>query len=390
MRGKKENKPGLSRRGFLTLALGASMSALAYVILGNLRLGPSGTTPTATTTTGASSPQLSVEEVAVELSIPWSMVFVSPGEAVLTERAGRVSLLDITNGRMSTLGSLEVAAVGEGGLLGAAVSRPGPRLYLYHTYRQGSQLLNRIIRFDSLELKDPAVVIDRIPGASIHDGGRIRIGPDEKLYGTTGDATQQAQHLDTLAGKILRLNPDGTVPSDNPFGNSPVYSYGHRNPQGIDWRPGTTALYSTEHGPTGELGLRAHDELNLIVPGGNYGWPEAVGIAHKAGFIDPIFESGEETWAPSGGSFYSGKNLEAWAGNFFFATLRGEHLHRVVLSEDGRNVVTNEKLFDGTYGRLRDVVEGPDGNIYLLTSNRDGRGSPRRADDKVLRITGKA
>jgi glucose/arabinose dehydrogenase len=371
----------VSRRLFLRLGILGVVGVGAYLLLRRWGINPPPRVDEAV--------RVSVETLASGLVVPWSMAFISGGEAVLTERGGRVSLLDVDTGRLSLLGELETAAVGEGGLLGVAVHTPGPRLYLYQTYRAEGRLLNRVVMYDSLELRDPLILVDGIPGAAVHDGGRVKIGPDGRLYVSTGDAAQPwlAQSIDSLAGKILRLRLDGRVPGDNPFPGSPVFSYGHRNVQGLAWRPGDNTLYATEHGPSGEMGLRAHDEINRITPGGNYGWPEVVGFGGRAGFIDPILESGDETWAPSGCSFYSGRNHDAWAGNLFFAALRGEHLHRVVLAEDGGSVVYHEMLFKGVYGRLRDVVEGPDGNLYILTSNRDGRGLPREGDDRVLRLS---
>ncbi|MEM4590650.1 MAG: PQQ-dependent sugar dehydrogenase [Nitrososphaerota archaeon] len=329
-----------------------------------------------------------VEVVHDGLTIPWEICFISGEEALVTERPGQVRLLNISSRRSTVVGEIEVAHVGEGGLLGLAYLEESSKIITYYTYRSGSKLFNRVHMWDSLEVKDGEVLLDEIPGASIHDGGRVKIGPDGKLYVTTGDASipPLSQDLNSLAGKILRVNTDGTIPHDNPFPSSPIYSYGHRNPQGICWRSdGST--YATEHGPSGEGGLVANDELNRIVAGGNYGWPLVVGKRGMSGMIDPVYHSGSETWAPSGCTFYYGEDFPDWDGSLFFGALRGEHLHRVALSRDGSNVESAEKLFVGTFGRLRNVVQGPDGLLYLLTSNRDGRGSVRPGDDKVLRIT---
>lgn len=172
---------------------------------------------------------------------------------------------------------------------------------------------------------DLTVILDRIPGASIHDGGRIKFGPEGKLYITTGDAANPslAQDLNSLAGKILRINSDGSIPEDNPFPGSPIYSYGHRNPQGLAWHPLTKELFSTEHGPSGAPPNCCHDEVNIIEPGKNYGWPIVFGMARDPRFVDPILESGLDTWAPSGAFFYSGNELpESWKDNLFFTALR--------------------------------------------------------------------
>jgi glucose/arabinose dehydrogenase len=302
----------------------------------------------------------------------------------------------VVNGQLRTRPALTlpVAAVGEGGLLGLALhpdfSRTG-WVYLYYTY-QTDQLWNRVVRYRLADdqLVEPQVILDRIPGASIHDGGRIAFGPDGKLYVTTGDARdpEAAQDLASLAGKILRLEPDGSLPPDNPFPGSPVWTYGHRNPQGLAWT-NDGRLYATEHGPTGDLGLAAHDEVNLIEPGKNYGWPFVVADLVRRPLPDavpPVAQSGQTTWAPSGATFVRAGSIPQWQGNLLFAGLRSQALWRLVLAPDGRSAVQLEALYQGEFGRLRTVVEGPDGAIYLLTSNRDGRGNPRAGDDRLVRI----
>jgi glucose/arabinose dehydrogenase len=302
----------------------------------------------------------------------------------------------VVNGQLRTQPALTlpVAAVGEGGLLGLALhpdfSRTG-WVYLYYTY-QTDQLWNRVVRYRLADdqLVEPQVILDRIPGASIHDGGRIAFGPDGKLYVTTGDARdpEAAQDLASLAGKILRLEPDGSLPPDNPFPGSPVWTYGHRNPQGLAWT-NDGRLYATEHGPTGDLGLAAHDEVNLIEPGKNYGWPFVVADLVRRPLPDavpPVAQSGQTTWAPSGATFVRAGSIPQWQGNLLFAGLRSQALWRLVLTPDGRSAVQLEALYQGEFGRLRTVVEGPDGAIYLLTSNRDGRGNPRAGDDRLVRI----
>jgi glucose/arabinose dehydrogenase len=258
-------------------------------------------------------------------------------------------------------------------------------LYVMYTYRGNQGMNNRISRLTVNGERAGAeqVLLDGIPGANIHDGGRLAFGPDGKLYASTGDAANadQAQNRESVAGKILRLNPDGSVPADNPFPGSPVYSYGHRNPEGMDWHPQTGVLYATEHGSS------ARDEVNRIQPGQNYGWPTVRGKAGDSRFVDPVHESGNETWAPAGAAFYDGSLLGPWQGSLFYGTLRGQHLHRLQLGGPNFDqVVSEEKLFDGEYGRIRAVSVGPDGALYFSTSNRDGRGSPTNEDDRVLRI----
>ncbi len=355
---------------------------------------PSPTPPVRTLTPTSSPPfQPGVEVVATGLEVPWALAFAPDGRIFVTERPGRIRVIENGRLRPEPVAVLPVAATGEGGLMGLALDpnfAQNGYLYVMYTYRAGGALRNRISRLtlQGNTAGDEVILIDNIPGAGIHDGGRLAFGPDGKLYATTGDAAQRnlAQQLDSLAGKILRLNPDGSIPIDNPFPGSYVYSYGHRNPQGLAWHPTTGQLYSTEHGPTGEMGLCCRDELNLIRPGGNYGWPLVTGAPGDPRFIDPILHSGEDTWAPAGMAFVVGDLLAPWRGHLFFGALRGQHLHHVVLGPDGTTVVFHEALFRGEFGRIRDVVMGPDGALYFTTSNRDGRGRPQPGDDRILRI----
>ena len=328
-----------------------------------------------------------VETVAENLSIPWSIDFASDGRIFFTERTGNLRV--IQDGKLlPPIMSLDVAG-GEGGLLGVALDPDFEQnhfIYLYYTFNEFFDTKNTVVRYVESDnsLKEDKRLLEPFAGASYHDGGRIKFGPDEMLYITTGDAgiPDLSQDKDSVVGKILRINPDGTIPNDNPYGTA-VYSIGHRNPQGIDWDKDGRML-ATEHGPSGWRGF-AHDEINAIIPGGNYGWPDIIGDETKAGMTSPLLHSGDDTWAPSGATFYYGEKIPQWTGKFFFATLRGEHLHMISFDDTGI-ISSNEKLFPGEFGRLRDVVEGPDGYLYLLTSNQDGRGFPKQNDDKILRI----
>ncbi len=321
--------------------------------------------------------------------MPWSLDFALDGRLFFTERPGRVRVIQQGKLLEEPVARLEVAATGESGLLGLALDpqfQLNGYIYVYYTYRDSARgLKNRVERLTVKENKalDLKVLLDNIPANTIHDGGRLKFGPDGKLYITTGDSgtAQLSQDLQSLAGKILRLNPDGTVPQDNPFSGSPVYSYGNRNSEGLAWQSGTGILFSTEHSSS------AHDELNIIKAGGNYGWPSVRGKDTSTGFISPLIESGEDTWAPSGMTFYRGAAFPQWQGNLLFGVLRGEHLHRVVLS--GQEVVLEERLFQGELGRLRDVIEGPEGLLYFTTSNKDGLGNIRSGDDHIYRLVPK-
>ena len=275
---------------------------------------------------------------------------------------------------------------GEGGLLGIAVDpdfEQNNYIYLYYTYNEFTTTLNKIVRYqvNDLTVTEDKVLIDGIPGASYHDGGRIQFGPDGKLYITTGDGgnPKLSQDLNSLGGKILRINSDGTIPDDNPWQDSPIYTIGHRNPQGIDWDESGN-LVATEHGQS------AHDEINLIIPGANYGWPDVIGDETADGLQNPILHTGDDTWAPSGAEFYDGDKIPQWSGKYFVATLRGGHLHMIDFDLENNKVISHEKLFQDEFGRLRDVQTGPDGYLYILTSNQDGRGTPSNNDDRILRI----
>jgi glucose/arabinose dehydrogenase len=327
-----------------------------------------------------------VETIADNLSIPWSIDFANDGRIFFTERTGNLRV--IQDGELlPPIMSMDVAG-GEGGLLGVVLDPKFDQnhyIYLYYTYNEFFDTKNKVVRYVESEnsIKEDKVLIEPFAGASYHDGGRMKFGPDKKLYITTGDAgiPDMAQDPNTVVGKILRINSDGTIPQDNPFGNS-VYSFGHRNPQGIAWND-AGVMFATEHGPSGWRGV-AHDEINKIIPGENYGWPEIIGDETKQGMTNPTLHSGDDTWAPSGATFYYSEKIPQWTGKLFVATLRGQHLH--MISFDQEIITSHEKLFLGDFGRLRDVVEGPDGNLYLLTSNQDGRGNPVHNDDKILKI----
>ncbi|MBA4459921.1 MAG: PQQ-dependent sugar dehydrogenase [Nitrosopumilaceae archaeon] len=331
-----------------------------------------------------------VEVIADNLEVPWSMVWAPDGTIFFTERSGHLRVIQDGIVLEKPIFSLDVGGV-EGGLLGIALDpnyQENHFVYLYYTYNDFLSTQNKVVRYveSNLTLKENKVLIDNIPGGPFHDGGRIQFGPDGKLYITTGDAgnADLAQDKNSVAGKILRINSDGSIPEDNPFSNSPIYSYGHRNPQGIDWDKFGN-LVATEHGPSGWRGV-AHDEINLIVPGGNYGWPEIIGSQTSEGKISPIFDTGDDTWAPSGSEFYDGDKIPQWTGKYFVATLLGNHLHMIEFDLENNGVLSDKKLFSGEFGRLRDVNTGPDGYLYVLTSNQDGRAVPKSNDDKILRI----
>ena len=328
--------------------------------------------------TGA-EPRVSV--VAAGLEVPWALAFAPDGALYVTERPGRIRV--VRDGRLdpTPLATLAVAAVGEGGLMGLALDpafAATGRLYVCYTAARAGRIVNRVttlvVRGHGAEAE--RALLDDIPGASVHDGCRLKFGPDGKLYVTTGDAGdgRLAQRRESPAGKILRLNHDGSVPADNPFPGSPVYSLGHRNVQGIAWDAGGR-LFASEHGPSGFPG--GHDEINLIRPGRNYGWPDVYGTGGEPRYVDPLVESGRDTWAPSG--------IAILGDHLYVTALRGRRLLRMRLTAEG-GIPEVTAWLAGAHGRLRDVVVGPDGALYVATSNRDGRGSPAADDDRILRV----
>lgn len=309
------------------------------------------------------------ESLAENLKIPWSINKVND-LFYISERPG--SITKVENGqqtRQRVALEKRLSDAAEAGLLGFVLAPDSTeRAYAYYTYQDNGQF-NRIVelQLDGNEWRETKLLLDKIPSGNIHHGGRLKIGPDGKLYATAGDAAvpENAQDLNSLGGKILRLNLDGSVPADNPFKGSYVYSYGHRNSQGLAWDEDGT-MYASEHGPS------AHDEINLIEPGKNYGWPEITGDAKKSGMVSPLFQSGEDTWAPSGMAVHDGK--------LYVAELRG-----TAVREFNPRTKETREIVKG-FGRIRDVwIEGND--LYFVSNNTDGRGTPAENDDKLYRIT---
>lgn len=337
---------------------------------------------------------VTVEPWVEGLQIPWSLVFLPDGSALVSERPGTIRMIKDGVLLPAPYAKIAVAHQGEGGLMGLALHPEFPSepyVYAMHTYWRGESVVNRVIRLrhegDTGTMD--SVVLDWIPGARYHNGGRIAFGPDGMLYIATGEAgtPSLSQDPDNLAGKILRLTPEGKVPPDNPHPGSAVYSMGHRNPQGLAWHPETGELFASEHGPSGEFGKYGNDEINVIHPGGNYGWPKAIGAPGMSRYTDPLVLWIKST-PPGGIAFYGAQLFPELKGDLLVATLRSEALARVKLSTKARGAPPEvEMWFEGELGRLRDVVVGPDGAIYVLTSNTDGRGNPREGDDKIYRIT---
>lgn len=319
--------------------------------------------------------------LASGLDTPWSLAFLPNNSILVTERPGRLRFIN-KNGQLNPTPITTIKDVmesGEGGLLGIAIHpnfKINKYIYLYYTYEiNGDNTRNKVVRykFNNDKLSDETIITDRIPGSLFHNGGRLKFGSDNFLYITTGDAQlpSLAQTKTSLAGKILRVTEDGDPAPNNPF-NTRVYSYGHRNPQGITW-DAQGNLWETEHGNS------TTDELNKIEVGKNYGWPTIKGDEEKAGLVSPIIQSSSETWAP-GGITYLNNSL-------YFTGLRGNGLFKVDLKN---NTPTNlKKYLNKQFGRLRDVVTGPDNMLYITTSNKDGRGNPTSEDDRIIIVNPK-
>lgn len=349
-------------------------------------------------------PQFEVETVASSLEVPWSIVFSPDGRIFVTERPGRIRIIG-KDGKLLEKPLFVVKDVeldNETGLMGMTLHpnfAENQLLYFAYVYEKDGDKFVRVSRYKETgdDLTDGKTIIEGIPAAKYHAGMRLGFGPkDGKLYITTGDATRQknGQKLDSINGKTLRLNDDGTIPEDNPFVNNKkarpeIWSYGHRNAQGMDWHPETFDMWQTEHGPSFIDGVSLFkkrtggDEINIVERGKNYGWAKISHMMTKDGMETPLIEYSPAV-APGSGVFYRGEAFSEFKNNFFFGALKGESLIRLVI--DGRKITAQEYLFKKKYGRIREVAMSPEGYIYFSTSNRDGRGDVANEDDRILRI----
>lgn len=309
--------------------------------------------------------------IAKNLEAPWEIA-IQKDTIYISERSGAIVTINANDKtRKKVKFAADLSNQAEAGLLGIVVPADFSETntaFAYYSYQQDGAYYQRVVKIKEIEntWEETAVILDHIPGGEFHQGGRIKIGPDDKLYITTGDATNpdDSQELSSLAGKILRVNLDGSVPDDNPFADSYVYSYGHRNAQGLAWND-DDQLYATEHGD------KAHDEINKIEAGKNYGWPDIEGDETAKHMISPIVQSGEDTWAPSGMTYLRGQ--------FFFASLKGEGLRRFDPKREKVDLIISN------LGRVRDAHATKDG-IYIITNNTDGRGDPSEDDDRLIFI----
>jgi glucose/arabinose dehydrogenase len=329
--------------------------------------------------------------VISNLYVPWSIIFPTTDSIYIAQRSGEIVHYKNSQKQADFYKFSEISATNEEGLMGMVLDPDypnSPYIYTSLAYEDNNQMFVKIVRLTDInnQSKDTKILLDKIPAAKFHAGSRLRFGPDQKLYITTGDATNKdiAQDLNSLGGKILRMNKDGSIPDDNPFNNSYVYSYGHRNPQGIDFDPISGVLFSTEHGPSLFDGAAGGDEVNRILPGKDYGWPKVSHTESTPEAIDPLLVFTPAV-APASGVFYTGDKYPSLKSAFLFGGLRGEGIFVVYLDESREKVKSYEKL-NINEGRIREIAVSPDGYIYFSTSNRDGRGNPTDKSDHIFRL----
>ncbi len=340
--------------------------------------------------------KIRAKEVASGLDVPWGIAFLPNKDLLVTERPGRLRL--VQNGQLQPEPVTTIAVTargGEGGLLGIALHPQftNNRLfYLYYTADRSGTSTNRVERWrlspTGRQATRDRLILDNIPVAAFHNGGRLRFGPDGMLYIGTGDAREPgtAQDANSLAGKILRLTPDGKIPADNPVPGNPAFISGIRNTQGFDWRDRNTLLV-TDHGPSGELGRTGRDEVTVAKAGDNLGWSTIYGCQTQAGLVTPAI-SWVTAVPPGGAAIYTGKSIPEWQGSLIIGTLGSRHLHRIAFAPNNpARVQLNEVYLQGTQGRLREVIMSPQGELYVTTSNCDSRGICPPDRDKILRIT---
>ncbi len=341
------------------------------------------------------------EEIVSGLEVPWGIAFLPNGDLLVTERPGRLRLVRDFLGKADLVPEpvvgVQTGSTSEGGLLGIVLNpnfEENRFFYLYVTRNEDGEEMNQVERWklsaDGLSAELDKVIYGNIKAASFHNGGRVKFGPDNMLYVGTGDATQPdlSQDPHSPNGKILRLTPEGDIPADNPIKGSPVFILGIRNNQGWDWPNPSEAnyLWVVDHGPSGELGRTGHDEVNVAMAGENLGWPTIYSCEKKNGLLPPVL-----TWdvavPPGGAVIYTGNSIPEWKGDLIIGTLGSRHLHRVVIRND--IVVMHEVYFQDELGRIRETIMGPDGELYITTSNCDGRGNCPPGKDKIFRITKK-
>ncbi|RFZ83545.1 PQQ-dependent sugar dehydrogenase [Mucilaginibacter terrenus] len=321
------------------------------------------------------------------LTFPWEILWGPDNKLWITERGGKISRVDPASGTITPLATLpDVVSQGEGGLLGMVLHpdfSATPEVFVAYNYNKGGAYTKKIVKFtyNGTTLVNPVVLLDNIPAAGIHNGTRLAISPDKKLYITSGDASvsSRAQDQTNMAGKIQRINLDGTIPADNPIAGSALWSFGHRNPQGLVFVG--DRLYSSEHGNTTD------DEINIIQKGRNFGWPNVEGFCSTSaeqGFCsvnnvaEPVY-AWTPTIAPSGIDYYNNDAIPQWKNSLLLAVLKDSELLQLKLSADGSKVEAVNTFYKGTYGRMRDVAISPAGDVYIITSTGN--------NDKIIKVT---
>lgn len=328
---------------------------------------------------GNDSVEITSSVLVNDLNFPWQLMWGPDSMLWISERPGRISRIDPNTGNIMPLAAIgEVYPKGEGGLLGMAWMKDGAQqinLFVAYDYQNNEVYTGKVVRFKYANgvLTDPETVIDGLQAAGIHNGCRLALSPDQKLFITTGDASDQSnpQNLNSLNGKVLRVNPDGSIPADNPDPSSAIWSYGHRNPQGLVFV--NDILYSSEHGPDTD------DEINIISKGGNYGWPDVRGFCDEPGentfcrdhnVIEPVIN-----WTPTiavcGINYYNSDSIPQWKNSILMATLKDARMIQLQLSDDKRSIKESHEFFINKYGRVRDVCVAPDGRVFICTSNGD-------------------
>jgi len=342
-------------------------------------------------TNGTTITELNVRVVKQNLQHVWEILWAPDDHIWFTERDGRISKMNPTTGGIVFTSTInEVVSSGEGGLLGMALHPDfltNGFLYVVYNYNSTNGYREKVVRytFANNSLTNPMTLMENIGASSIHNGSRIRVvneGGGVKIYFTTGDASYgpQAQDVNTRNGKVVRLNADGSVPSDNPIAGNPVWSYGHRNPQGLVFV--NNKIYESEHGPNIE------DEVNIIEKGRNYGWPDVNGPCNgsETSFCtannvkEPIWSSGDNTIAVCGIDYYNNDKISEWKNSILMTTLKDASLRQLKLSADGNSVTGTSIYYKNAYGRLRDICISPSGNVYISTSNGGN-------DDKIIEIS---
>ena len=351
----------------------AFLAVCGVLLISACSKNPSGNTPDEQ----AGDAELTSQVLAQQLQYPWEIIWGPDNFLWLTERGGKISRVNPANGQVSALLTIsDVRSQGEGGLLGMALHpnfTATPEVFVAYNYDKNGTYTEKIVKYtyNGSALVNPVILMDNIPAAGIHNGCRLIISPDLKLYITTGDAAaaSQAQNLSSLSGKVLRINLNGSIPGDNPIANSPVWSHGHRNAQGLVFV--NNRLYSSEHG------ANTDDEVNIIQKGRNFGWPNVEGYCStgaEPGFcttnnvVEPI-QAWSPTIAPSGMDYYNNDAIPQWKSSLLVAILKGSELLQLKLNSAGDRVETVNTFYKSTYGRLRDVCVAPDGKVYIITSN---------------------